>query len=345
MAQDNSGPTGGGSSPAEQRAAAIDRARRVVTAVVVGGRPVAEVAAAMGVSRSWVYELVSRYRAEGETAFEPQSRAPKTSPRATPKKVVDLVLRLRTELTGAGHDAGPDTIAWHLARHHDITLSRATVHRILARHGRITPEPRKRPRASRERPETVRPNQTWQCDHTAYLLVRSEGLGHAEVGIFTWLDDCTRYALHVSAHREVTLGTVLATLRAAATQHGVPVSVLTDNGRAGVGRGAAARAERAVLEAQLRDWGTRLVRSGPASPGPRGKVGRFHQTLRRWLRAQPRQPASVPELQALLDQFRFEYNTGRPHRSLPQQATPAVLYESLPRVAPPRPPTGDSGMS
>lgn len=330
---------------ADERAAAVARARLVVTAVVVGGRPVADVAATMGVSRSWVYELVARYRDEGEAAFAPQSRAPKTSPRATPPEVVDLVLRLRAQLSGAGHDAGPDTIVWHLARHHRVTLSRATIHRILARHGRITPEPTKRPRASHERPEATRPNQTWQCDHTTYPVVRPDGLAPAEVGIFTWLDDCTRYALHLSAHHEVTLGTVLATLCASAARHGVPVQVLTDNGRAGAGRGVAGRAERAALRAQLREWGTSLVVSRPAAPGPRGKVGRFHQTLRRWLRAQPEQPRSVPDLQALLDRFRHEYNTGRPHRSLPQQATPAVLYESLPPASPRPAGAGDSGMS
>ena len=32
---------------------------------------------------SWVYELVARYRAEGDAALEPRSRRPHTSPRAT----------------------------------------------------------------------------------------------------------------------------------------------------------------------------------------------------------------------------------------------------------------------
>jgi transposase len=43
----------------------------VITAVVVEKRPVREVAADYGVSRSWVYELVARYRGEGDAAFEP----------------------------------------------------------------------------------------------------------------------------------------------------------------------------------------------------------------------------------------------------------------------------------
>ena len=49
---------------------------------------------------------------------------------------------------------------------------------------------------------------------------------------------------------------------------------------------------------------------------------------------QPQQPATVAELQALIDEFVEVYNTRRPHRSLPHQATPATVYRSLPKAAP-----------
>jgi transposase len=84
-----------------------------LTAVVVEGRPVAEVAADYGVARSWIYELLSRYRTEGETAFEPRSRRPHTQPAAIPAATVELIIQLRRELTAQGLDAGPHTIAWH----------------------------------------------------------------------------------------------------------------------------------------------------------------------------------------------------------------------------------------
>ena len=51
-------------------ASAVSKARLVISAVVVEGRSPAEVARSYGVARSWVYELVARYRAEGEGAFE-----------------------------------------------------------------------------------------------------------------------------------------------------------------------------------------------------------------------------------------------------------------------------------
>lgn len=76
---------------------------------------------------SWRYELLARYRAEGEAAFEPRSRRPKASPSAIPAATVELIIRLREELSEAGLDARPDTICWHLTQHHDVRLSPATV--------------------------------------------------------------------------------------------------------------------------------------------------------------------------------------------------------------------------
>lgn len=57
----------------------MSKARLVITAVVVEHRGVAEVARDNEVARSWVYELLKRYAAEGEAAFEPHSRRPRPS--------------------------------------------------------------------------------------------------------------------------------------------------------------------------------------------------------------------------------------------------------------------------
>src|ERR1700754_5035865 len=111
----------------------MSKARLVITAVTVEQRPVSEVARSYGVARSWVYALLARYRAEGEAAFEPRSRRPKTSPAAIADSTAQLIVALRKELAGQGLDAGPETICWHLEHHHQIRVSRATVSRYLAR--------------------------------------------------------------------------------------------------------------------------------------------------------------------------------------------------------------------
>ena len=146
----------------------MSKARLVITALFVDHQSPAEVAARYGVHRAWVYKLKARYEAEGETALEPRSRRPKTIPTETPQATVELVLRLRKQLTDAGLDAGADTIGWHLQHHHDSVLSRATINRILVRAGTVTPDPSKRPKSSYIRFEASMPNETWQSDFTQW---------------------------------------------------------------------------------------------------------------------------------------------------------------------------------
>src|SRR5579862_7437476 len=107
----------------------MSKARLVITAVVTEGRSQGEVARAYGVSQGWVSKLVARYRDEGGAAFEPRSRRPKTSPAAISDQAAELIVWLRKDLAGRGLDAGPHTIAWHLAHHHQVTVSAATISR------------------------------------------------------------------------------------------------------------------------------------------------------------------------------------------------------------------------
>jgi hypothetical protein len=88
----------------------MSKARLIITAVVDEKRAKSEVARDYDVSRYWVQQLVRRYLAEGEAAFEPHSRRPHSSPHAVPAGVEDEIVRLRKELSRQGLDAGADTI-------------------------------------------------------------------------------------------------------------------------------------------------------------------------------------------------------------------------------------------
>jgi transposase InsO family protein len=307
----------------------VSKARVVITAVVVEGRSPSEVARSYGVSRSWVYELVARYRAEGDAAFEPRARRPKTSPTAIPEATVELIVKLRRELGGQGLDAGADTIGWHLEHHHDVRVSRATIDRTLRRQGLVTPAPSKRPRSSYVRFEADQPNEMWQADFTHYPLTTGE-----DCEILSWLDDHARHALSVTAHVRVTGPIVVDTFRAAAAQHGFPASTLTDNGMVFTTRLSGGRGGRNAFEAELRRLGVIQKNSRPNHPTTCGKVERFQQTLKNWLRAQPNQPDTIAELQALLEVFVDLYNNRRPHRSLPGRMTPAAAYQLRPKASP-----------
>jgi len=258
--------------------------RLLITAVVVEKRSVPEVAAQYGVSRSWLYELLARYRTEGEAVFEPRSKRPRSNPNATPAEVVDLIVELREKLTATGLDAGPDTIVWHLAQHHDITVSRATVARHLAKRGLVTPEPKKKPKSSYIRFAAAMPNECWQADFTHYRLTRPDGRPGRDTEILTWLDDCSRYALRVTAHVRVTGPIVVAEFGKAAAQHGYPASTLTDNGMVFTTRlsqGKKGAGTRNGFEHELRKRGITQKNSQPNHPTTCGKVERFQCATRR----------------------------------------------------------------
>ena len=306
----------------------MSKARLVITAVIVEGRRPAEVAASYGVARSWVYELVARYRAEGETAFEPRSRRPRRSPTAITPATIDLIVTLRERFASRGLDAGPETLRWHLEHEHQVRVSRATIHRYLARAGLIDPAPKKRPRSSYIRFEAELPNECWQADFTHYHLADD-----TQVEILSWIDDHSRYALSVTAHRRVTGPIVLSTFRTAVATHGPPASTLTDNGMVFTARFAGGRGGRNSFESELARLRIIQKNSRPNHPTTCGKIERFQQTLKRWLDAQ-RTPTSIPELHTQLDMFTAIYNRQRPHRSLPHQATPATAYTARPKATP-----------
>src|SRR5512145_1333842 len=94
----------------------MDLAGYVINAVLVEGRSVKEVCETHDISRSWLYELIARYRELGDDGLKPQSKRPHSSPMRVAASVEDEIVALRKELTGLGVDAGAHTIHYHLQR-------------------------------------------------------------------------------------------------------------------------------------------------------------------------------------------------------------------------------------
>ncbi|MFF4737013.1 leucine zipper domain-containing protein, partial [Streptomyces sp. NPDC001262] len=70
--------------------------RRILIERVCSGRPVAHVAAEMGISRTTAHKWVRRWRAEGEPGLRDRSSRPRTTPHRTPAAVEARVCELRT---------------------------------------------------------------------------------------------------------------------------------------------------------------------------------------------------------------------------------------------------------
>jgi transposase InsO family protein len=278
-----------------------------------------------GVSRKTFYKWVDRYRNEGVEGLEERSRRPLSSPRQTPVEVEDMIVRCRKELRDGGWDHGATTVHWHLAQAGQVSEvpSVSTIHRILVRRGLVSPEPAKRPRSSWCRFEAPAPNEWWQIDAMDWEIV--PGLAK----VFNVLDDHSRLAVRSRAVNETTTDEAWVTFSQGAEQWGLPAGVLSDNGLCFSGK---LRGLEVSFEAKLRDAGVRPFTGRPYHPQTTGKVERFQQTLKKWLRHQPL-ANTIDELQTQLDEFVWHYNHDRPHQGIGRR-TPISRWQASPASQP-----------
>lgn len=296
---------------------------------------IAQVCRETGTSRATFYRKLARFKAEGSPGLTPRSRAPRTHPTATPDHVGDAVVSARKELADEGWDNGPISIRWRLldaATDHQPTAlpaeavpSRATIARILSARGQVTVQPQKRPHRAHRRFEYPAPNALWQIDGSDITL--TDGTSACVIQV---IDDHSRLDIASRAASSENTDDVWAALQAGFTRYGMPTRVLSDNGTALSGRHR--RGGGLVeLERRLARHGITTIASRIRHPQTCGKNERVHRTLQQWLAARPA-PQTLPELQALLEDYHDRYNRRR-HQSLDGQ-TPEQRFHATERAYP-----------
>ncbi|MCX5077397.1 IS481 family transposase [Streptomyces sp. NBC_00513] len=288
--------------------------RRLLIERVVSGRPVAHVAAEMGISRATAHKWMRRWRAEGEAGLHDRSSRPRTKPHRTPADVETRVCDLRR-----ARKLGPARIGPVLG------LPASTVHRILTRHGmhRL---------AFMDRP-TGTVIRRYERDHPGELIhvdVKKlgripDGGGHKVLGrdagrpirgmgfdyVHSAVDDHSHLA-YSEIHNDEKVATCAGFLtRAAAFFHSQGITrierVLTDNAWA-YRKGLAWKNVLAELGASGKL--TRAYR-----PQTNGKVERFNRTLLdEWAYLRP-YTSNQERTEALTD-FLHTYNHHRCHTAL-----------------------------
>jgi len=277
-----------------------------------------------GISRQTFYKYAARCRAQGVAGFDLRSRRPLRTPQAVSVDVEDAVIAWRKRLEEAGLDHGATTIPWHLDRDECFTAkvpSPATVHRILVRRGFVVAQPQKRPKSSWRRFEAPAPNEWWQIDSTDWVIVTGV------VKIFNIVDDHSRVACESRAVQEATGEEAWTTFCAAVQEWGLPAAVLSDNGLCFSGK---LRGFEVLFEARLRDAGIRPITGRAYHPQTTGKVERFQQTLKKWLRRYDHRHGlarDLADLQTRLDTFRRYYNEQRPHQGI-GRVTPLSRWQA-----------------
>ena len=250
--------------------------RRLLVDRIASGRPVAHVAAEMGVARQTAHRWWRRFVAEGESGLQDRSCRPRRSPRRTPRALERRIERLRRR-----QKLGPVRIGYRLG------LAASTVYRVLCRLGlqRLSWLDRPTGRVIR-RYEHPHPGDLLHMDIKKLGRIppgggwRAHGRGRAgarqRVGyayIHSAVDDHSRlaYSEVLADERAVTVVAFWRRALAWFADRGVTAqAVLTDNGSAY----RSADFARACLAAGIRHRRTR-----PYRPQTNGKVERFNRTL------------------------------------------------------------------
>ncbi|MGW6707344.1 IS481 family transposase [Streptomyces sp. NPDC054956] len=288
--------------------------RRLLVERVVSGRPVAHVAAEMGISRATAHKWMRRWRAEGPAGLHDRSSRPRTTPHRTPADIEARVCDLRR-----ARKLGPARIGPVLG------LPASTVHRILTRHGLSRLAWLDRPTgAVIRRYERDRPGELVHIDVKKLGRI-PDGGGHRVLGrdagrpirgmgfdyIHSAVDDHSRLA-YSEIHPDEKVATCAGFLTRAAAffhHHGITriERVLTDN--------AWAYRKGLAWKAVLADLGAAAKLTRAYRPQTNGKVERFNRTLLdEWAYLRP-YTSNQERTEALTD-FLHTYNHHRCHTAL-----------------------------
>jgi transposase InsO family protein len=306
----------------------VEQRYRAVMAVL-DGVAVTEVAAEVGVSRQSLHTWVRRYRAAGLAGLVDRSQRPRESPNQASAEIEAVVCELRR-----GHPKwGAQRIVHELMRRPapaEGLPSRATVHRILVRHGLVVGRPRRRKRSDYVRWQRPAAMQLWQLDILFGPVLVDLLTGELrQARIVTGLDDHSRYCVLARVVERATGRAICLAFSDALQRYGAPEEVLTDNGKQFSDRFG--RGGEVLFDKICRRNGIAHRLTAPRSPTTTGKIERFHQTLRRELLDDARPFMSLLAAQAALDDWVRGYNATRPHQSLELHApvTPSERFRSV----------------
>ncbi|HET7279066.1 MAG TPA: IS481 family transposase [Dermatophilaceae bacterium] len=284
--------------------------------------PVAEVAERYGVSRQSVHTWVRRYQQGGLAGLADRSHRPRSHPFQLDPAVAAVICQLRRD-----HPRwGPRRLLFELGERGVTPVpSRSTVYRVLVREHLVDGRPRRRPRSSFVPWQRDAPMELWQLDITGKVWL-ADG---RELKLVTGIDDHSRFVVLAAVVPRATGRAVCAAFVAALAAYGCPEQVLTDNGKQFTGKFNRPRPAEVLFDRICRKNGIEHLLTAFRHPTTTGKIERWHQTLQReWLEDQD--PCEdLAAAQAMVDAFRLEYNTRRPHQAL-DMATPASRFAPVP---------------
>lgn len=267
-----------------------------------------------GISRKTGYKWLKRWKSEGEKGLEDQSRRPKHSPRRASPESEKLVVDLRLKHSGWGGR----TLRKRLQTlgHKEVPTA-STITRILHRHDLISADDSEKRRHFQSF-ERSNPNDLWQIDFKGDFELACGKRCYP----LTLLDDHSRFSLGILACDNQRNATVKQHFRNVFLRYGIPRAIYVDNGNPwGNSRGPTRHSR---LSVWLMRQDIEVIHGRPYCPQGRGKIERFHRTLKREV-LQQRNLTNLREAQQAFDPWRTIYNHERPHHSLDMEV-PSSRY-------------------
>lgn len=306
-----------------------------ISACLNRAEPIGDICDRFGISEKTGYKFLKRFREEdgSPAALLDRSHAPRTCGHRMTSEVATRIIALRRRYPAYGPVKLRDWLVqhepaqpWPAASSIGALLAQAGLVRRTRRRRRTDPTAFVSGRTAATAPNTV-----WTADFKGEF--RLGGRGGPYCYPLTVLDLHTHFLLGCTALRS----TAVATTRQAFVQlfrtYGLPDVMRTDNGVPFAQPNAIGR-----LGALAFWWvrlGIRPEHTTPARPAENGAHERFHRTLGDATTS----PTAAPSLRAQqerFDRYRLEYNTDRPHASLPGHQPPGAHYIASPRPYPTR---------
>jgi transposase InsO family protein len=295
---------------------------------------ISEICDRFGISEKTGYKWLHRFKTEGLDGLANRSHAPRRQAHQMSAEIAEQLVALRRK-----HPLyGPQKLRDWLTQHHPAERwpAASSIGALLKREHLIRAKRRRHRAAERAALDGVRtparePNMVWTADFKGEFRLATGRYCYP----LTVLDLFSHYSLGCSALTSTAVVTARAVFVRLFREYGLPVVMRTDNGIPFAHPNALGR-----LGALAFWWvrlGIRPEHITPARPAENGAHERFHRTLA----AATTRPAapSFPAQQRRFDRFRAEYNTDRPHASLPAHRPPGSCYTPATRPYPTRLPT------
>ena len=205
---------------------------------------------------------------------------------------------------------GACTILSKLRLEFDQVPSRSGIYRCLVRQNLIEPKGRRRQRKDYKRWERTHSMELWQMDMVGRIYL-SEGTALSAV---TGIDDHSRFCVIAKLVTRATARPVCDALLEGFSGHGIPESILTDNGRVFTAK-ASNTATLVLFDRICHNNGVTHILTAPYSPTTTGKIERLHLTMRKEFFS-VHTFDTIQATQAALDHWVVSYNTEREHQSI-----------------------------